>query len=113
MRCPVVQSSLLAQYMFHRENFAFRKDQVTLAAARAGGVGVCIFGSQAHARTLASACMSGTGLIEGKLLGDGGKEFGDVFGSLGRGFEEEKASLLCVGLGFPGRDGALVGLLCD
>lgn len=57
--------------------------------------------------------MSGAGLVEGKLLGDGGKELGDVFGSLGGGLEEEKTGLLCVGLGVGGGDGALVGLLGD
>lgn len=52
-------------------------------------------------------------MVEGKLLGDGGKEFGDILGSLGRGLEKEKTSLLCVGFGVGGRDGALVGLLSD
>lgn len=57
--------------------------------------------------------MSGTGLVEGKLPGDGGKEFGDIFGSLGRGFEEEKPGLFCVGFSVGGGNGALVGLFRD
>lgn len=57
--------------------------------------------------------MPGTSLVERKLLGDGGEEFGDVFGSLGRGFEKEKTGLLCISFGVGGGDGALVGLLSD
>lgn len=84
-----------------------------LAAAWSVDIGVGILWCETDARSLAGSRMSGSSLIQGKLLCNGGEKFSHVLGSLGRRLEEEKAGLSGVSLGICSWDGSLIGLLVD
>jgi hypothetical protein len=84
-----------------------------LAAAWSVDISVGILWGKTDAGSLAGSRMSRSGLIQGKLLGNGSEEFSHVLGSLGRRLEEEKAGLSGVGLGICSWDGSLIGLFVD
>lgn len=84
-----------------------------LAGAGTADVGVGILGSQTDSWSLTRSGVSGAGLIQGKLLGDGCEEVRNVLGCLGRRLEEEEASFTGVRLGVGCGDGTLIRLLRD
>ena len=84
-----------------------------LAAALSIGIRVPALGLQADAGSLSWSRMSGPGLVQRQLLGDGCEQFPHVLGGLCGGLEEEKACLLGVRFSIGGGNGALVGLLAD
>lgn len=84
-----------------------------LAAAWSVDISVGILWCEADTRSLARPRVSRSGLVQGKLLCNGGEKFAHVLSSLGRRLEEEKAGLSGVGLGICSWDGSLIGLFVD
>lgn len=84
-----------------------------LAAAWSVDISVGILWREADAGALPGSSMSGSGLVQGKLLRNGGEELSHVLSRLGRRLEEEEAGLAGIGLGICAGDGSLIGLLSD
>ena len=88
--------------------------QDTLAVAPGGAL--CLVGLWPQVNALALLAwpqVPRTGLVERQLLSNGSEELTHILARLGRGFEEEQASLASVLLGIGRGDGTLVGRLGD
>lgn len=84
-----------------------------LAAARSVRIRVGVLRSQADSWALALSGMSGTGLVQRQLLGNGCEKLSDVLGCLCRRLEEKQTGFLGICLSVGSGNRSLIGLLSD
>jgi hypothetical protein len=84
---------------------------ICLTIADTRGLSAGRLGSQIHAGSRCRSKISGSCLVERKLLSDSSEQFPDIRGSLRGGLEEQQASFARIGLCICSWDSTLIGVI--